>query len=122
MGHRSHRYREELAAELTPPADVYETRDALVAVFELPGVSLERVSVLLEGNVLVVAGHRAENRADLKFRLHQMEIVYGRFERRISLPPGVPSTEIRAQYQNGVLRVEIPKRIAHGRDEKSIVP
>lgn len=109
MGRHSHRpYEVPWNSDFTPPADVFETDDSIVAVLELPGISHESLRVVLDGDALIVAGHRAET-GGAKLRLHQIEILYGGFERRIPLPPGVTSDGIRAHYRHGLLRVEIPK-------------
>ncbi len=72
-----------------PPVDVLETADALLITVALPGVAPERVEVHLSGGQLVISGMRPLSRpAQGRVRIHRLELPYGRFERRIPLPPG----------------------------------
>lgn len=71
-----------------PPVDLIETDDVLVVVVALPGVAPERVDVHINNRQLVVSGLRPLPRQDSDIRIHRLEIPYGRFERRIPLPPG----------------------------------
>ncbi|HSF47081.1 MAG TPA: Hsp20/alpha crystallin family protein [Burkholderiales bacterium] len=71
-----------------PPADVFETERELFIVVALPGVPPERVEVVLDGRTLIVIGERPMPAECHAATLQQLEIPYGRFERRIALPPG----------------------------------
>ncbi len=71
-----------------PPVDVFETREGILIVVALPGVPPERVRVAIEDGSVVVAGERALSPALRTATVHRLEIPYGRFERRIALPPG----------------------------------
>ncbi|HEY0843933.1 MAG TPA: Hsp20/alpha crystallin family protein [Noviherbaspirillum sp.] len=70
-----------------PPADVYETADDLTILIALPGVAPDRLDILVDGGMLIVIGERPPPRAG-RAKIHRLEIPYGRFERRIDLPPG----------------------------------
>lgn len=70
-----------------PPADVFETERELFIVVALPGVPPERVEVVLDGRTLIVIGERPMPAECHAATLQQLEIPYGRFERRIALPP-----------------------------------
>jgi HSP20 family protein len=71
-----------------PPVDLLETRDAVLVTVALPGVAPERVEVHLNGGQLMVSGVRPLPRPAQAMRIHRLELPYGRFERRIPLPPG----------------------------------
>ncbi|MEZ5476443.1 MAG: Hsp20/alpha crystallin family protein [Thiolinea sp.] len=72
-----------------PPVDMLETIDSLLITVALPGVAPERVEVHLNGGQLVVSGMRPLPRpGQSQLRIHRLELPYGRFERRIPLPPG----------------------------------
>ena len=71
-----------------PPADVFESEHEVAVVVALPGVSDEHVRVLLEPGALHVQAERALPFAGPQSAVRQLEIPYGRFERRIPLPPG----------------------------------
>jgi HSP20 family protein len=76
------------AAAWEPPADVYEDGRDIVIVVAMPGVRAERVQVISEPGALVVRGTRTLPFSGSGHHIRQLEIPYGTFERRISLPPG----------------------------------
>ena len=69
-----------------PPADLFEDDRELVIVVALPGVAMERVEITVESGALVVRAERAVPLAGARYAVRQLEIPYGRFERRIPLP------------------------------------
>ncbi|MFZ4537130.1 Hsp20/alpha crystallin family protein [Propionivibrio sp.] len=71
-----------------PAVDLYEQGDELKLFVALPGVSPRQFEVILEGAGLVVRGSRPIPSALQRAAIHRLEIPYGRFERRITLPPG----------------------------------
>ena len=71
-----------------PAVDLYEQGDELRLLVALPGVSSRHVEVLLEDTAIVVRGERPMPTAFHRASIHRLEIPYGRFERRVTLPPG----------------------------------
>ncbi|MGB7542229.1 MAG: Hsp20/alpha crystallin family protein [Burkholderiales bacterium] len=69
-----------------PPADVIETARDVVVHVALPGVAAKDVAVGLEPELLTVSALRAFPACERGARIHRLEIPYGRFERRITLP------------------------------------
>lgn len=94
-----------------PAVNVSETKDSLVLTAELPGMSEENVSVELENNVLTISGDKMEQRTEgeEERRYHVWERTYGTFRRSFTLPRTVKADEISARFDNGVLRVDLPK-------------
>lgn len=75
----------------------------------LPGVAAENIQVVIEGDVLTIAGARLLPEPDRTALIHRLEIPYGRFERRIRLPAG-PSRVVRNQFVNGCLELTLQRR------------
>jgi HSP20 family molecular chaperone IbpA len=73
------------AAVWEPPVDVYEDAHEFVVVVAMPGVPAERMQVAQEGDALVVRGARPFP-VSARHAVRQLEIPYGVFERRITLP------------------------------------
>lgn len=71
-----------------PPADVFETVDGIWIVVALPGVRAAEVKLRLEASELIVQTERVSRAALECTRVRRLEIPYGKFERRIELPPG----------------------------------
>ena len=70
-----------------PPVDIFEFDQHLAVLVALPGVSAERLKVIIDGGALVVIGERPMP-APAHARIRRLEIPYGSFERRITLPSG----------------------------------
>ncbi len=71
-----------------PPVDLFETEGALWIQAALPGVPPDRLQVAVEGDTLVVSGERPLPVPPGAGTIHRLEMPYGRFERRITLPAG----------------------------------
>ena len=92
-----------------PNTDVFVTEGTLVIKVELAGMSREDLELTVEGNRLMISGQRPDGSRSAKCKFLVMEINYGPFECVIEIPPGYDLSEARAAYQNGFLRVEVPK-------------
>jgi len=91
-----------------PPADVVETVDEVRIVVALPGISPERLEVGFEGDSIKVDAERPLRLPAEQNVIHRLEIPYGRFTRRIALPPG--RYELKEQsMSNGCLHVRLKK-------------
>ena len=71
-----------------PAVDLYEQDEGLTLFVALPGVSSRQIEVVVAGDELIVRGRRPIPEALRKAAIHRLEIPYGRFERRVPLPPG----------------------------------
>lgn len=92
-----------------PPVDLYETKDDLVLMMELPGVRDKDVTVSLTGDLLSVKGERRfEHDAKEQQFLH-VERAFGKFERLVQLPIPVQGDKVKASYRDGVLEIRLPK-------------
>ncbi len=90
-----------------PPTDVFETEEAIVVRVEIAGMREEDFSISLEDRFLVIHGFRSdlpERRA-----YFQMEIPFGEFISEVELPCPIISERIAAVYQDGFLRIVLPK-------------
>lgn len=92
-----------------PACDVFEDKDAVKIVAEVPGVRPEDVKISLENNILSVRGEKKQQAEEKTERVHRYERTYGSFERSFSLPSSVDPERIAASYAHGILTVSIPK-------------
>jgi HSP20 family protein len=92
-----------------PPADVFETKDGVVARFEVAGANPKDLHLRLTGTSLQLLGNRQDSCSKQKKVYHQMEINYGNFERTLILPCHVNSKKAEANYKDGILEVFIPR-------------
>lgn len=94
-----------------PPADVYQTASDVVVVLEVAGLRGEDLDVQIEGRRLAVRGHRHDRREGGARRVYStMEIAFGPFERLVLLPADVDAEGATAQYEDGLLKITLPKR------------
>jgi HSP20 family protein len=92
-----------------PAIDVYETDEDVVVLVELPGVKEDETEVIVHNNTLIVRGERKDIKQGIKRTYSQMEILWGPFERDITLPASVNVEQIKAFYDHGFLEVILPK-------------
>ena len=90
-----------------PPTDLYETNEAYIVQVEIAGMEAAEFLVSLESRTLVVHGERfVPNKGHAYY---QMEIPSGEFISMINLPGPVDHSAIRAEYEDGFLKIELPK-------------
>lgn len=93
-----------------PAVDIFETEHEMVVNADLPGVNPQDLDIRVESNILTIRGERKfENKVNEENYL-RVERAYGSFSRSFSLANSVNSEAIKADYQNGVLTLTIPKR------------
>lgn len=102
-------YRDSVSASWVPPVDIFEEKDAIRIVAEVPGVRPQDVKISLEGNVLTVHGQKQQLAEERTERVHRYERTYGEFERTFSLPSSVDANKISASYEHGLLTITLPK-------------
>jgi HSP20 family protein len=98
-----------LVGQWVPPVDVFEDKDAVRIMAELPGVKPEDVKISLENNVLTVRGEKRQVAEEQHDQVHRYERYYGVFERSFTVPSTVNAEHIKASYDLGVLTVRLPK-------------
>jgi len=92
-----------------PKADIYEDQEGLHLSFEVPGIDPKDVRVSLTENTLTVSGERNLEHEDKRENYRRIERSYGSFERSFSLPNNLDGDKIQAKYQNGILKIQIPR-------------
>jgi HSP20 family protein len=108
------RQRRQVAA-FVPRVDVYYCGEngpekAIVKV-ELPGIELDAVHLEVRGRALVISGERPVRETEGR-TYQQVELPSGPFRRIVELSVDVSPEEAQATYEDGILRVELPIRMA----------
>ena len=101
---------------LSPSIDIHETEQAYKVAAELPGIDPRDVELDLRDNALTLRGEKRFERDEGEGGRRYTERSYGRFERTIALPTEVDADKVEASYENGVLKVTLPKN-AQARDK-----
>jgi HSP20 family molecular chaperone IbpA len=95
-----------------PPTDVYETDNFVVVKVEIAGMEEGDFTISLSNRDLIITGVRHDPLAEaegLTLSYQQMEIRYGEFKTEVYLPWVIIEDEIEATYEDGFLRVVLPK-------------
>ena len=93
-----------------PAVDIYETEHELVVKADLPEVDPKDLDVRVENNILTIRGERKFEKKVNEDNYLRVERAYGSFARSFTLANTVNSDAIKADYQDGVLTLTIPKR------------
>jgi HSP20 family protein len=92
-----------------PVVDIYDNEDNIVIKAELPGVSKKDIEIDIKDRVLTLKGERSADNEVKEDNYYRRERTYGRFERSFTIPPNVDPDKIKADYNDGVLKIEVPK-------------
>jgi HSP20 family molecular chaperone IbpA len=99
------------AATWRPPIDIYETPEAYVVKVELAGMAEEEIEVTLYTDAVMVSGTRQNDSLDEEgVSFHEAQIRYGLFQAAIPLPTPIEREGAEARYNNGFLRLRLPKK------------
>ena|SRR5947209_17602675 len=93
-----------------PAVDVYEDEHKVILKLEIPGVSQEDVDIQVENSTLTVRGERKFEKEEKEENFHRIERRYGSFARSFTLPNTLDTENVQANYEHGVLKIELAKR------------
>jgi HSP20 family protein len=91
----------------SPPTDVYETDDAVIVRVEVSGMKNAEFAISLDEQILTIQGVRPDQPEQRAY--HQMEIHFGEFRSQIGLHWVIDQENIEAEYNDGFLRLVLPK-------------
>ena len=94
---------------LAPRIDVKETDKEIIIAAELPGTNEKDISLTLQNGVLTIQGENKVEYDEEKENYRVMERSYGSFQRSLRLPDTVDEDKVEARFENGVLKVSLPK-------------
>jgi HSP20 family protein len=107
---RSDREDDELSlGSWYPAVDMFENDDKIVIKAELPGIDKKDISVDVKDHVLTLSGERKYENEVKEENYYRRERASGKFKRSFHLPADVDPDKIKAEFKDGVLKVEMPK-------------
>jgi HSP20 family protein len=96
-------------SSIVPAVDLYQNEDEVVVKASLPGIKTEDVQISVTADVLTLRGEfKDESEQDGK-TYHIRENSSGAFERQVMLPIDVQTDKAKADFENGVLTIVLPK-------------
>lgn len=108
-------------SEWSPAVDVFEARDRLVVVIEVPGLAPESLRVVFRERELLLSGERRARRTGPGCSFLCLERPHGRFERVIPVEAPVDVARAKATLRGGLLTVSLP-RLRERRGRETVVP
>lgn len=92
-----------------PAVDIVNTEDAFVVLASLPGVKPDDVEITLENQTLSIRGQISDESESDQAEYLYRERKFGRFSRQIQFPTRVEAESAEASFENGSLRLRVPK-------------
>lgn len=92
-----------------PAVDLYQTDDEIVVHASLPGMKADDVQISITGELLTLKGEFKEKEEKKEKAYHLREQRFGSFERTVSLPTAVMADKAKAEFEDGVLTITLPK-------------
>jgi HSP20 family protein len=93
----------------TPRVDVLEKQNQFEVHLALPGLKKEEINIAVEKNTMTISGERKLKNEDKDDKFHMVENFYGKFSRSFTLPENIDITKIEGTFEDGMLRIVLPK-------------
>jgi len=98
-------------SSFAPAVDVYEDEHKVALKIEVPGIEEKDIDVRVENNTLTVHGERKIEKEEKEENYRRVERQYGSFTRTFNLPTTVDTENVSANYDKGVLKITLPKKV-----------
>jgi HSP20 family protein len=99
-----------LSGGWAPAIDVYDSSDSVVVKADLPGLAKDDIEVMIQDNILTIKGEKKRSSDIKEDNCVRSERFYGIFHRSLTLPTAVDRDKVRANFNNGVLALTLPKK------------
>lgn len=96
-------------ASFVPAIDVYQKGDSVMVESSITGIDPEKIDISIENDVLTIKG-QAEKKSEVDEKnYYRKEIRSGNFFRSVNLPCAVKGDKASAVYEDGILKISVPK-------------
>jgi HSP20 family protein len=92
-----------------PLAEMEQTEDAIHLKVEVPGMNADDLDVQVTKDAVMITGERKSESKSENNGMKRSEFRYGSFSRTIPLPSPIDNNQVKGDYQNGILTLELPK-------------
>ena len=100
--------------------DMYEEKGNIIAKMNLAGVDPKKVTISVEDGFLRISGSREAEKEEKKKNYYSKEISRGSFQRVLNLPAEIVEEKVKAEFEDGVLTIEMPKKKIEKKKTKKI--
>lgn len=93
-----------------PPVNIAEHKDEYLVSLAAPGMKKNDFKIDVEGNLLTISSEKEESKEEKDKKYNRKEYSYSSFSRSFTLPEEVNKEKIEARYEDGVLKVSLPRK------------
>ena len=93
-----------------PAVNITEQKDNYLVSLAAPGLKKEDFRIDVDGNMLTISSEREESKEEKDKKFTRKEYNYSSFSRSFSLPEEINKEKIEATYENGVLKISLPRK------------
>ncbi len=105
-------FENEMPYSFKAPVNIQETEKGYAIELAVPGFSKEEFSILVENRILRIKGEHVENKKEQSEKYTRREFSKSSFERSFSLPSEIKEDDIEASYENGILKLELTRKVS----------
>lgn len=96
---------------MVPPVNIRETDTTFEVELSAPGKVKENFNIDIENDMLTISSEFSEHKTEEEGKYTRKEFSHSSFRRSFTLPESVKDDDIKATYENGILKISIPKRV-----------
>lgn len=93
-----------------PPTNIHETKDAYHLELNVPGRNKEDFKIQIEEGLLTISFEVKEEKENAEYKTLRREFAFKSFKRSFRLDENIDATNIQAKYENGLLKLFVPKK------------
>jgi HSP20 family protein len=93
-----------------PAANIIETPDSFALDIAAPGLNKDDFKINLENNIMTISAEFEDQKREEGKNYSRKEFYYGSFSRSFTLPKTIDLDKIKADYENGILKISLPKK------------
>jgi HSP20 family protein len=99
-----------------PAVNISETKESYQVSLAVPGMKKEDFKIDIDGNMLTISSEKEETKEEKEKKFTRKEYSYSSFSRSFTLPDEVDKEKIEAKYDEGVLKIALPRRVEAKKD------
>jgi HSP20 family protein len=100
---------EKIGLGFVPPAEIIEDEDAIHLKLEVPGMEAKDLDIQVTADSVTVTGERKSETKTEEKGMTRSEFYYGQFRRVIPLSSRIDNQNVKAEYKDGILNLDLPK-------------